>query len=162
MGYNYDSIWALLIYSLLLGIALGFVYDFFRAIRFFFSQGEAECPFVIICICDVLFFVCSACIFGVFLFVFNRGRVRITALPVALCGFLIYLNTIGKIVVRVNCFLFALLKRIFIFLVATVIGSIFRFFWRILCKSLRAVKKFYDYLFTRREMFRIIKEVRKL
>lgn len=102
----------ILLYSFLLGIFLGVVYDLFRIRRQLFSIGSAKkaanvqettnriCLIedVIIFFEDVFYSIICSVVVCIFLFYVNHGRFRVIALVGAGLGFLVYYKTVGRLV----------------------------------------------------------------
>ncbi len=102
----------ILLYSVFIGVFLGVVYDVFRIRRLAFKTGAcfskkdtnevarkenvADC--VIIFFEDVLFAVISSIVVCIFIFYMNSGQFRGIAVIGALCGFLLYYLTVGRVV----------------------------------------------------------------
>lgn len=135
MGDRYNQIYSYILYSVVLGFGFGALYDFFRIIRMAFcvpgiikanrkNNGvKYSLPVnIIVFICDILFFLCAACITVIFVFHANNGNIRGIALTGSLIGFIIYYNTVGRLVTMVAAYIikavyyFAgfILRRIFI------------------------------------------------
>ena len=81
--------------SIVMGAALGVVYDFFRVLRIIF-------PFVskkaILCISDIIFMlICGTSVF-VFDLMFCRGQLRFFCLVGASLGFILYILSLGNAV----------------------------------------------------------------
>ncbi len=115
MADRYVQIYAFLAYSVVLGFALGVVYDVFRIIRMMFCvpslmisrelKGRERTGLLantVVFVCDILFFLVSACICAIFIFHANHGRVRGIALFASLIGFIIYYNTVGRLITLVS------------------------------------------------------------
>ena len=114
------------LYSIVLGVLLGLVYDLFRILRIalgafrtdrkkhfesmyskgvkrFFKGNGGKCySYIVTALCDVLFFTLSACAFSVFLFAFNYGIFRWFLLLGCIVGFRLYYISLGKAVVAIS------------------------------------------------------------
>lgn len=114
------------LYSAVLGVFLGALYDAVRLIRIVFgvsSYSDKRREFsiyskgvfnifsrkrgkvftsVFLAVTDLLFFFLSAVAFILFLYVFNFGIFRWFFLLFAVIGFLIYYNSVGKLFVSVS------------------------------------------------------------
>ncbi len=126
MADNYSQIYSFILYSLVIGVLLGTVYDVFRIIRMAFTVPGIVADIyrgrrhrsrftvnVIVFICDILFFVVAAVISAIFIFYANNGRIRGIALFGSLVGFALYYNTVGRLVtliagsvIRAVCYTF--------------------------------------------------------
>lgn len=111
MGDNYNQIYTFILYSSIVGFALGVLYDVFRLIRMTVymplelmreldKQKKHSDFFVntVVFICDILYLLISAVICAIFIFHVNDGRIRGIALFGSLIGFILYYNTIGRLV----------------------------------------------------------------
>ena len=102
----------ILLYSFLLGIFLGAVYDWFRIRRRLFSIKSAKkneskehtikridlIEDIIIFFEDVLYGIICSVVVCIFLFYINHGRFRFISLLGEGIGFLVYYKTVGRLV----------------------------------------------------------------
>lgn len=99
-----------LFYAVLLGAALGLVYDIFRIFRLTFGLNF---------LFDFLFWIISAFAVFSYLLIFNNGSVRAIYLMSVLLGFLLYIFTLGyvtnQIERKIAKFIKIRLKRLNIF-----------------------------------------------
>jgi len=100
------------LYALLLGAALGVVYDIFRSLRLVGFK-----TFVLVFLEDVLFFaICTISLFS-FYMQFSDGKFRIYIFIFTFVGFIIYYLTVGKLVIfliqKIYNFLVKIVKSIF-------------------------------------------------
>ncbi|MBE6718625.1 MAG: hypothetical protein E7574_05170 [Ruminococcaceae bacterium] len=117
----------MLLYSLVLGVFLGLVYDVFRIRRLvFFCDNENEpgkkaiilkhknrIESIIIFFEDILFWlVCSVSI-CIFIYYINSGRFRSISIVGAVAGFLVYYNTVGRLVMMLSDVIIRFLKLLF-------------------------------------------------
>ncbi len=131
----------LLLYSFLIGVLLGLVYDAFRVLRIALygrkkaekekmiplagdaksidkilkgeqKQGFPSLSFFFIFVCDIAFCVFSALMVTVMLFQFGDGRVRLFSLLGAFVGFTVYYFTVGKIVMLFSDVIISAVKAI--------------------------------------------------
>jgi len=84
------------IYSVIIGMALGVIYDVFRIQRI--TMRVSIIKDIIIFIEDILFSVTAAVIIIIMIFHVNHGRIRWFALFGSGLGIVLYYNTIGRIV----------------------------------------------------------------
>jgi len=84
------------LYSVLMGGAIGLLYDFFKIDRIIFKRSRWFIIFA-----DILFWVISAFIFYSFAVVFSNGQVRGYLLFSSLLGFIIYKLTLSKLIVLI-------------------------------------------------------------
>ena len=110
----------ILLYSFVFGICAGALYDLFRIRRREFSFARAKgrvssigktAENLTVFFEDVIYsFVCSVC-FCVFIFYFNSGRFRGVAVTGAFFGFLLYYNTLGRLVLAIAGRVIALFRK---------------------------------------------------
>jgi Spore cortex protein YabQ (Spore_YabQ). len=89
------------IYSVVIGIILGVIYDIFRVQRISMESNNRYLNLIrniIIFAEDIIFSVISAVLIIVMIFHANNGRIRWFALIGSGIGFIFYYNTIGQIV----------------------------------------------------------------
>ena len=116
------------LFSILSGLLIGVINEFFRLLRYFFLKGKYE-----IFITDIMFMVISAFITFVFALCFNKGYVRWFILLGEILGFLIFRYTIGLvtkkiyiILIRIINYFIGIIKRLFTAIV-TIFGKIISF-----------------------------------
>ena len=107
--------------SVVLGVAMGVVYDLIRFARLVFGvnvgspfKGGSRFRFLgyfFVCITDLLFFAILTISMCVFFFLTGDGRMRSYGLCGTFLGFLLYYNTIGRLFISVSSFLVAVFKR---------------------------------------------------
>lgn len=115
MGDRYNEIYTFILYSFILGFGFGVLYDFFRIIRMaitvpgiLYSRDKGVKPRrrisvnLTVFVCDILFFVIAACITAIFIFHVNNGNIRGIAIFGSLIGFILYYNTVGRLVTLVS------------------------------------------------------------
>ncbi len=113
--------------SVAVGAMLGVFYDVIRLSRVLFGISVAS-PFgtrslrryvsyLLCALGDLLFFAVAAVVMAVFFFLRSNGIVRGYALLGAFCGFLLYYNTVGRLLIgtfeAVAAFVRRTLRRIF-------------------------------------------------
>ncbi len=81
------------LYSLILGLIVGIIYDLLRAIREAFEYQRKPRFYLT----DILIFVVAAFGFEIYTLAFGYGEIRWYALFGMFLGFTIYLNTLGAI-----------------------------------------------------------------
>lgn len=86
------------LYSLLLGVALGVVYGIFKFIRTAFLSTKAS-----VIIADIIFMLIASISLFFFSLATLFGYVRIYVVFGALCGFLAYRFSLGKLISKVYC-----------------------------------------------------------
>ena len=111
--------------SVPMGALLGAVYDVIRFVRVllgvdvrspFVGKGQkrrrgAWFSYVFVTLTDLLFFAVATVCMCVFFFLTGDGRMRAYALFGALCGFLLYYHTVGRLFIGICSYLTALCKR---------------------------------------------------
>ena len=109
LGYDISAQLKLSLYALILGAALGILFDFFRITRVFAAYREgvhqSQATWIISAFCfveDILFAVISAVILVLFCFKANGGTSRGYILFGALVGFVLFLSTIGRLISRIS------------------------------------------------------------
>ena len=93
-----------LLFSVLFGVLSGVCYECFRLLRYAIKLAvkpkrkavEAACKILVFCQ-DVLYFLVLALFAILFLFVFNRGQLRLSMLLAMLVGFIAYYYTLGRL-----------------------------------------------------------------
>ncbi len=128
MAYSYAQIYTFILYSALVGFALGAVYDIFRIIRIaFHMSGRAGITDVVYFVCDILFFVIAAIVSAIFIFHVNNGRIRGIALFSSLAGFMMYYHTVGRLVTMLSGLIIRTVYRILRLIFGAVLLPVWRF-----------------------------------
>ncbi len=120
LGYSIHQQLALMLYALILGAALGAVFDALRITRVILSYGISSrsgnelqrCVFALCFIEDIAFAVFAAVALVLFCFKANNGMSRGYILFGALVGFVLYLATLGRLTSLVSKALAKLFYRI--------------------------------------------------
>lgn len=115
----------LFLQSLLVGVALGVMYEPFRAVR-----ALVRLPAWLVFVQDILYFVLAAFVTFSFMLSEEAGKIRFALIIGELTGAALYLLTIGELINRLLIFVIRLLKRI--------IGSLWR---RIFAPLLRLLSR---------------------
>ena len=100
MGISLSAQTAYFLWSLVLGVALGMLYDVIRAARMVLRAGK-----ILVLISDIVFFTVCGVITSLFSLPFNKGDVRAFILFGEAVGFLTYRITMGSIMGKVYAFL---------------------------------------------------------
>lgn len=129
MGISLSAQTAYFLWSLVLGVALGVLYDLIRAVRMVLRAGKIH-----VLISDILFFAVCGVITSLFSLPFNKGDVRVFILFGEAVGFLAYRITLGSVMGKVYAF-FAKKIRSFV----QKIRKILQIFFNYLLKSLAFV-----------------------
>ena len=106
------QITVLAIYSVLIGIVIGMIYDIFRMIRIAVPDKIKGKPAesLIVFFEDILFWMISAVIFIVFIYYVNKGHTRLVMITDALIGFILYHFTLGRLVMFCSGFIIGIVK----------------------------------------------------
>ncbi len=105
IGFDMERLARLLLYSILIGAALGALFDVLRVLRIFLSPSESApakrlseaCLTAVVFLEDLAFFLVTAFVVVVFLFHTNHGTARGFLLAGAAGGFFLYLNSFGRL-----------------------------------------------------------------
>ena len=105
MGISLSAQTAYFLWSLVLGAALGALYDIVRAARMVFRAGRIH-----MMISDVVFFMACGVLTVLFALPFNKGDVRAFILIGEAVGFLAYRLTLGSVMGKMYAILARLLR----------------------------------------------------
>ena len=119
MGISLSAQTAYFLWSLVMGAALGVLYDIVRAARMAVRAGRVH-----IIISDVLFFAVCGVLTSLFALPFNKGDVR---------GFILFGEAVGFLAYRLT--------------VGTVMGKVYAFFARIFQSFVQKIRKFLEKIF---------------
>lgn len=97
---------AAFLYSCALGAGLCVVYDVFRAIRMFFCPGRT-----VVVLLDVLYFFSAAVLTFAFFMAVSQGEARAYLYFGELIGWLLYYETIGSLLFRLQRGFFVFLRK---------------------------------------------------
>ncbi|MBE6574321.1 MAG: hypothetical protein E7652_08000 [Ruminococcaceae bacterium] len=174
MGDRYNEIYAFILYSCILGFTFGALYDFFRIIRMAVSvpgilysremgrkYKNSFAVNTVVFICDILFFVIAACITAIFIFHANNGNIRGIALFGSLIGFIVYYNTVGRLVTMISGFIIRSVYYTVNFIIKKVILPILFFILHIIKCIWYTVIDVTDLIYTKRCMSRIVSASKK-
>lgn len=100
MGISLSAQTDYFLWSLVLGVALGMLYDVIRAARMVLRAGKIH-----VLISDIVFFTVCGVITSLFSLPFNKGDVRAFILFGEAVGFLTYRITLGSVMGKVYAFL---------------------------------------------------------
>lgn len=95
MGITVSGQLSLLICAVLIGFALGAVYDIFRMLRVITRCGRAAVFFF-----DIVYWLICAAVTFAFLLLQNDGKLRTLAIVSEVAGAVLYYYTVGVIVIR--------------------------------------------------------------
>lgn len=99
MGISLSAQAAYFLWSLVLGIALGMLYDLVRAARMFFRAGNVHTT-----VSDIIFFIFCGVTTALFALPFNKGDVRGFILFGEAVGFIAYRLTLGCVMGKMYAF----------------------------------------------------------
>lgn len=136
----------ILFYSILFGMLLGMIYDFFRIIRLVHSTKQKLLFFQ-----DIVYFLICGFLTFLFLLVVNYGQSRFFIIAGELIGWCIYNLTVGKVTYIIFKFMFGVCKKILQYIKSV--------FLKILSPIFNIVKALTLRCFPRK--FKFIKEIKK-
>lgn len=105
MDEIYKTQFMIFLFSCLLGVALGLLYDAFRFVRMIINPRN-----IFIFIQDVIYFLVSALITFLFVLVFNKGESRFYILAGEGIGWIIYHLTFGEMIYKCSGKIVIILK----------------------------------------------------
>ncbi len=124
--------------SLLLGVLLCVVFDFFRVLRLIGLNGKIS-----VFIEDMLFFIITAfCIFAFYMKI-TDGKFRLIVPVSALLGFVIYRVTIGKLLFFIIKKIVNVIIKIINFVYKNITLKVFKFISKAIKKITQPVAKFF-------------------
>lgn len=106
MGISVSQQTMTFLQSLLLGVALGILYDVFRILRLMIPSGR-----IISFLEDILYFTLCGIITFAFLLAVNNGIIRAYLLAGEALGTVVYYLTVGKLVYRIADKIISLIKK---------------------------------------------------
>ena len=124
--------------SLLLGVLLCIVFDFFRVLRLIGLNGKIS-----VFIEDMLFFIIAALSIFVFYMKITDGKFRLIVPISALLGFIIYRLTIGKLLFFCIKNIVNLIIKFFNFVYKNITLKVFRFIRKSVKKITQPVAEFF-------------------
>lgn len=126
------------IYSIIIGVILGVVYDVFRIQRITMESDNKYITVIrdiIIFVEDIIFAVISAVFIVVMIFHVNDGQIRWFVLFGTGVGFIIYYNTIGRIVILCSEKIIAFIR----YCIRMIKKFIYKFFIKPIIKSVKFI-----------------------
>ena len=147
MGISLSDQTAYFLWSLVLGVLLGVMYDAVRAVRMALRAGRVH-----VAVSDVVFFVVCGVVTSLFALPFNKGDVRAFILFGETVGFLSYRLTLGSVMGKVYAFLTRklrsfvqkirkILEKIFKYLLKAIVGLVYNVGVEIDKSRIRAAEK---------------------
>ena len=91
------------------GVCIGLIFDLFRILRKSFKTSN-----LIIYIQDILFWIFTGISIVFFMYNYSDGSIRLYMILGLILGFLLYLLTISKYIIKVFVFIICIIKRIII------------------------------------------------
>ena len=107
---------------ILVGIVIGFLFDCFRILRKSFKTADW-----ITYIQDIIFWILAGIIILFSIFKFNNGEIRSYIILGIFFGFLIYILTISRIIVKYSVHIIQLLKRIISYPIHIIVNILRKF-----------------------------------
>ena len=143
---------SLFLLSVLMGAVMGVLYDVFRAVRAAFPFMRKTIPTVV---CDILFMLIAGLTVYIFSLLFAGGEVRGYYWLGSALGMVIYLMTVGTVVIGIIRWVSELIYRI--------IRRLWVFFTKPFAKLLRknTTKKGYNFVSIAKKMFPNCKKLKK-
>ncbi len=125
-----------IVYSVILGLIFGGIYDIIRIVHIFcgiasYSGGAVKMkhgivPFGIFFLLDMAYMLTVTVIFSVFIFAVNNGGFRSYLLVSVIFGMIIYLLTVGRVVMLLSEMIVNFLRCVFELLVAKPVRFVVR------------------------------------
>lgn len=162
-----------IVYSSILGLIFGGIYDIIRTIHIVFgiasytgkSKGmrRGAALFVFLCVLDFIYILTVTCIFSVFLYAVNNGGFRFYLLAAVLGGMLLYFLTVSKIIMWLSERIVRFLRKLFMRIVLKPIACIIRWLGRQLrWIGVHTIGRMLRYLHRRRVVAHTKKRIRRL
>ena len=151
-----QSVYGLItICSVIIGFILGVIYDIFR-IRRITMESENIIKNIIIFAEDIIFAVISAVIMVLMIYHLNNGRIRWFFIFGAGIGFIVYYNTIGRIVIICSEKIIKFIR----YCIRMIKRFIYKFFIRPVVMSIyNRYIKIYNKLYTKKYISKMFKQV---
>ncbi len=106
-------------FAFLFGVGAGLLYECFRILRcaggILFpikGRGSEVLRIAAVCLQDLTYFLLLTVAAVLFLFAFNRGQLRLSLLLSMFLGFVLYLATIGKLILRLHRAILRVIYRV--------------------------------------------------
>jgi len=130
-----------IVYSLILGLIFGAIYDIIRIIHILLGissySGEKRgmkrgtLPFLVFFMLDTVFVITVSAIYSFFNYVVNNGAFRVYFLIAVCVGFFVYYSTFGRIVMFFSETLVTFLKRMIFYTVVIPARFVLRLVMRV-------------------------------
>jgi len=166
------QLFILLVYSMVVGAALGILYDVFRIFRIAFTADSEEkirirhknAKFIInalVFVQDLLFWLIAAIVTVLFIFMANTGQVRLFALGAQFLGFLAYHFTLGKLVMKISDKIIRGIKYILRMFMKYAIIPVVNALVKLYIKLYKIIERKKMIHFTEREKIRLLREAKR-
>lgn len=129
MGYDILRPEQIFLYSCVLGVILGILYDVFRIVRLAIRWNIWQ-----VFLQDILYFVICGILTFIFLLMFNNGVIRIYVLCGECLGWAAYYITLGKLIYRCSSRIINYVKQILKKVFSVILNPIFKIFKKVKCK----------------------------
>ncbi len=120
---------------ILVGIAIGFLFDCFRILRKSFKTADW-----ITYIQDIIFWILTGIIILFSIFKFNNGEIRSYIILGIFFGFLIYILTISRVIVKYSVRVIQLVKKIISYPIHIIVNILRKFILNPIKKIFNKVK----------------------
>ena len=117
------------------GFIVGLLFDFFRILRKSFNTKD-----FIIYIQDILFWIFTGILVLYTMYKYSDGELRFFMIIGIILGFMLYILTISKYIIKVSVIILNILKKIIVFIV-NILTYPFKFIIFIIKKFLNTTKK---------------------
>ena len=131
---------ALFFLALFLGFIFGVYYEIFRFLRLAFPHPKS-----LVFAEDLLFWIPCALVTILFCYAFFDGVIRWFAIAGILCGFLLYLKTLGAFLIRVSATILQAIRKALKWIFRTFFLPVWKFFKKLSKSSLRKQKSLLYY-----------------
>ena len=127
---------------ILIGLLIGFVFDFFRILRKVYKT-----PDFITVLEDITFWVISGTILLVGIFILNGGKIRTFLFMGIVIGLLLYISFMSKFIVKYGIKIFKIVNYVIVCPIEKIIRKILFFLQKIVYNIKIQVKRFiFDFL----------------
>ncbi|MBQ6902319.1 MAG: spore cortex biosynthesis protein YabQ [Oscillospiraceae bacterium] len=113
------------LYSALLGVGLGVIFDITRVIRSYIPKNRA-----VTAVFDIMFWIASIILLLAFVLIFSEGQMRWYVLFGAFCGGFVYMSALSEIVYKILTSLICAVRKI-LYLITRPIYLVLRWCWKV-------------------------------
>lgn len=114
----------IILYSLLVGLIFGAGYDIIRIIHIMLGKVWFRRP--VIFLLDLVYMLILTCCYSVFTYAFNNGMYRMFIEIPMIVGFIVYYNTIGRVVIYFSEVIIRFIRTVIHYVIVVPL----RFLWR--------------------------------